>query len=415
MKVAHFADTHFQEGPVLKDIQKCCDFGVETCIKESPDLIVIAGDLWNSGVQLGSPASLAGISFVKRLGDIAPTVIISGTTSHDAPGSIVALKDLRTLYPVYVTDTPHQVAYSKDIGFVPLGLSGMAVFDPCYRNGDGMVLLSLLPTITKANLMASITGSIADTSRQTVDLVRDMLQGWGIINEQARAAGIPTVLVGHGTVTGSILSTGQTMAGKDMEYTTGDLMLAKCDLYCLGHIHKRQEWNGNIFYSGSITRLNQGEQEEKGLYVHIIEKDYMAHDFFETPARIMKTLSPEGLPGVEIAEDVQEGDIVRIVYDVAEADVGKVDKQALIDAAMAKGAASVKIEANIIPTVRVRAEGISREQDIYKKLEKWGATTDTAITEEIAKKLAALEVGQVEALIEELYGRMTDETIKIAA
>jgi exonuclease SbcD len=408
MKIAHFADIHFQNSAALKNIKECVNHGIDVCIKETPDLIVIAGDLCHEGVQLGSAASLAAIAFVQNCGKIAPTVLISGTLSHDAPGSIEAIgKACQGLpYPVYATDRPEQIRLLDSGRFVP----NLASFD------KQVAIISCLPTITKANLMATLTGSIADTSRQTVDLVRDMLQGWGIINEQARTAGIPTVLVGHGTVTGSILSTGQTMAGKDMEYTTGDLMLAKCDLCCLGHIHKRQGWGSNIFYSGSITRLNQGEQEEKGFYIHEVKDDYYPESrFFETPARIMKTLSPEGLPGVEITEDVQEGDIVRIVYDVAEADVGKVDKQALIDAAMAKGAASVKIEANIIPTVRVRAEGISREQDIYKKLEKWGATTDTAITEEIANKLTDLQQGEIEGIIEALYGRMTDETVKIAA
>jgi exonuclease SbcD len=413
MKIFHTADIHKKNQPhVLADIIKCCDFFVAQAIQEKPDLIIIAGDLFDEGVQLGSPASLAAIDFVYKCGNVAPTLLIRGTTSHDAEGSINTLHLLKTLYPVYVTDRIEQIAVKistlkNTIDFVPV---------EGYEPSATGVIISCLPSINKANLMASMSGSVTDTSRETIDLVRDVLQGWGVINKQAKDLGIPTILVGHGTVTGSRLSTGQTLAGKDLEYTTGDLQLAGCDLYCLGHIHKRQSW-GNIFYSGSITRLNYGEQEEKGFYIHELSGNGnpVSSSFIETPARAMRTKRPEGLPGVEVVEDVQQGDLVRIVYEVAEADVGKVDEQAIIDAAVAKGAAEVKIEKQIIPTVRVRAEGISRLGSLEEKLLKWGETTGTGITAGIGEKLELLETGEPEQIIQKLYQEVDHAADSVAA
>ncbi len=421
MKSMHAADIHFNNKPqLLADIIKCCDFFIATAIEEKPDLITIAGDLFDEGVQLGSPASLAAIDFVYKCGNVAPTVVIRGTTTHDAEGSINALAKLKTVYPIYVTDRLEQVGlttggFLTQVSLYRPGQEGEGIQGLADRGGDLLAVISCLPSINKANLMSTMSGSVADTSRETIDLVRDVLQGWGVINEQARALGVATVLVGHGTVTGSQLSTGQTMAGKDLEYTTGDLRLAACDLYCLGHIHKRQEW-GNIFYSGSITRLNYGEAEEKGFYIHEITEGALSSRFVETPARSMRTKRPEGLPGVEVVEDVQQGDLVRIVYEIAEADVGKVDEQAIIDAAMAKGAAEVKIEKQIIPTVRVRAEGISRLGSLEEKLLKWGETTGQGITAGISEKLALLEeMEDPQAIIEHVYEGRVNEANSAAA
>ncbi len=402
MKIAHCADPHFQNKPVLDDIVKCSDYFVDTCLAEDVDLILIAGDLFHEGVQLGSPASLAAIAFVKKCGDIAPTVVIRGTSSHDAENSIAVLNDIKAAYPIYATDRLEQVALTQENHFRALGgAEYQPISSQLYR-----CFFTCLPSINKAGVMAAHAAGagIADTSRETMDLMRDIFQAWGVINGQAREAGIPTILIGHGTVTGSQLSTGQTMVGRDLEFTTGDLQLANCDLYCLGHIHKSQFW-GNIFYSGDLTRLNHGETEAKGFYIHELPHtgNVGISRFIQTPARAMRTKRPEGLPGIEAVEDVQQGELIRIVYDVAEADIGKVDEQAIIDAALAKGAADVKIEKNIIPTVRIRAEGISRETHLEGKLLKWADTTGTGITKEIGEKLAVIETAEVEETITKLY------------
>ena len=417
MNIFHTADIHDKNATVLADIVKCCEFFVAQAFIEKPDLIIIAGDLFDEGVQLGSPASPAAIDFVYKCGNVAPTLLIRGTTSHDAEGSINALEKLKTAYPIYVTDRLEQVGltasgFLAQVSLYRPGQEGEGIQGLADGGGDLLAVISCLPSINKANLMAALSGSVTDTSREAIDLVRDVLQGWGVINKKARDYGIPTILIGHGTVTGSQLSTGQTMAGKDLEYTTGDLHLAGCDLYCLGHIHKRQSW-GNVFYSGSITRLNYGEAEEKGFYIHELSGDGnpVISRFVETPARSMRTKRPEGLPGVEVVDDVQQGDLVRVVYEVAEADVGKVDEQAIIDAAMAKGAAEVKIEKQIIPTVRVRAEGISRLGSLEAKLLKWGETTGQGITAEISEKLTMLEgFEDPQAIIDGLYEGRRNET-----
>ncbi len=404
-RVAHFADLHFMNKPqVLPDIIKCSNFAVNELRVEAPDLIALAGDLVDflaspEGIMIGSPAHMAAVDFVYGCGMIAPTIIVRGTPTHDGPGALDAMARLRTAYPIYVTERPEQIALMNNgdrTDFITL--SETPSLGTYHR-----AIISCLPTISKGNVLAYTSGSVADTTREVQDLMRDMFQAWGVVNEQAGDEGIPTVLVGHGTVTGSELSTGQVMTGKDLEFTTGDLRLAACDVYCLGHIHKAQSW-GSIHYSGSITRLNHGETEEKGFLIHEIEVGgYVSSRTIVTPARVMRTIRQEGLPGIESVEDVQEGENVRIVYTVAEADVGKVDEQAIIAAAMEKGATDVKIEKVIIPTVRVRAEGISKEQSLEAKLAKWGETTGQTIEPAVYHMLGFIGM-EPETIIDELYG-----------
>jgi len=416
MKVAHTADLHFMnKQPILADIIKCGDFALDQFRAEAPDLIVLAGDTVDflaspEGIMIGSPAHLAAIEFVYGCGMIAPTVIVRGTPTHDGPGAVDAFAKLKTAYPIYVTERPEQVRLTRSGAFGDVG----------YMDETTIVVISCLPSINKGNVVAFTSSSVAETTRETQDLIRDMFQAWAVINEEARASGIPTVLVGHGTVTGSQLSTGQVMTGKDLEFTAGDLELTKVDLACLGHIHKRQAfaWPGSlgrVFYSGSITRLNFSEEEPKGFYIHEVEDGEVTSRFVETPARTMVTLRPEGLPGIECFHDVQEGENVRIVYTVSESDVGRVDEEAIKQEALAHGAASVKVEKVIVPIVRLRAEGISKARSLEEKLLKWAETTGQGITREISEKLSLLEESEVESLTADYEEAKAYSTEEVAA
>lgn len=408
MKVLHTADNHLQNNKaLLADTVKCTDFMADQAITERPGLIVQAGDFWDfykTPIEVGSPAELAGTALVKKLKMIAPCVFIRGTNSHDADNSMAIINSIGQGYPAYATDRIEQIVINVSSIESKISFKPIDSFNP----GATAAVISCLPSINKANLMSTLAGSVADTNRDMVDLIRDVLQAWGIVNERARHAGIPTILIFHGTVTGSRLSTGQTMAGKDLELTLGDILLAKAELNCFGHIHMKQSWSGAGYwagYSGSITRLDHGETEEKGFWIHELSgnDNPIISTFHETPARTMRTKRPEGLPGVEVVDDVQQGDLVRIVYEVAEADIGKVDEEAIRQAALAKGAAEVKIEKVIIQTVRVRAEGISREKSLSAKLDRWAEASGYESPEDLYDKLADLQVREVEEIIEDKY------------
>ena len=413
VKVLHCADLHFDDEPGrLQNTVECCDRIITTAQVEIPDLIAIAGDVFERGLVLGSPGTLAAIDFIYRCGNIAPVIITSGTPTHDTANSTEVFNKLATNHPVCATGLPRQVGLTSEKPRRFIGVNGNMEGEP-----ELSLVVSCLPSITRAGLMAMGSLSVDAAAIECAELLRDLFQAWGVTNEKANRLGIPTILVGHGTVKGSRLSTGQRVADPDAEFGTADLRLTKAALICLGHIHMRQQLHDNTFYSGSITRADHGETEEKGFFIHTIAEGEVESRFVETPARRMRTLAPAGtLPDASLIEDVTEGDYVRIVYSIREEDVAQVDDAALRRLAYEKGAAHVKIEKTLLPMTNVRSEGISRLRSLDEKLKRWGELNDQPITASLLDKLRLLQTADEQAILDSYLGKeVLDETRLFAA
>jgi exonuclease SbcD len=397
IKVLHCADLHFDdEQGRLQNTIECCDRVIATAQVDIPDLIAIAGDIFERGLVLGSPGTLAAIDFIYRCGNVAPVVITSGTPTHDTVNSTEVFNKLKTEHPVYATALPRQVGLTKEKPRRFVGVNGN-VED---KQGFSLIV-SCLPSVTRAALMAMGGLSIDAAAIECGELLRDLFQAWGITNEKANRLGIPTIFVGHGTVKGSRLSTGQRVTDPDAEFGIADLRLTKAVLVCLGHIHMRQQLQDNAFYSGSITRADHGETEEKGFFLHTIAEGRVESRFVETPARKMRTLAPAGtLPDASLIEEIEEGDYVRIVYSIREEDVAQVDDAALRRLAYEKGAARVKIEKTVLPMTNVRSEGISRLKSLDEKLKRWGEMNGQPITASLLDKLRLLQTADEQTILD---------------
>jgi exonuclease SbcD len=412
-KIIHCADLHFDdEQDRLRNTVECCDRVVAIAQVEIPDLIAIAGDVFERGLVLGSPGTLAAIDFVYRCGNIAPVVITSGTPTHDATNSTEVFNKLGTEFPVYATGLPCQVGLTKEEPRGFIAANGKIEDKP-----ELSLVVSCLPSVTRAGLMAMGSLSVDAAGIECAELLRDLFQAWGVTNEKANRLRIPTILIGHGTVKGSRLSTGQRVTDPDAEFGTADLKLTKAALICLGHIHMRQQFQDNAFYSGSITRADHGETEEKGFFFHTIVEGRVEPRFIETPARRMRTLAAAGtIPDALLIKDVKEGDYVRIVYSIREEDVAQVDDAALRKLAYEKGAVHVKIEKTVIPMTNVRSEGISGLRSLDEKLKRWGELNGQPITAGLLDKLRQLRTLDEQAIIQSYLGKeASDETRLFAA
>ncbi|OPY76454.1 MAG: Calcineurin-like phosphoesterase superfamily domain protein [Syntrophorhabdus sp. PtaU1.Bin050] len=412
-KILHCADLHFDDEPGrLENTIQCCKKMTETAQGDIPALIAIAGDIYERGLIHGSPGTLAAIDFVCRCGDIAPVVIVSGTPTHDTSNSTEVFKKLRTKYPIYSTDIPGQVYLTKKepLRFIEFERDVDKV-------DEASLLLSCLPSVTRASLMATGTRSMATAGIECAELLRDLFQAWGVLNEEANDRGIPTVLVGHGTVKGSRLSTGQRATDPDAEFGMGDLKLTKAALICLGHVHMPQQVHANAFYSGSVTRANYGETEDKGFYIHTINGSNVTSRFIETPARTMKTIVPvEGMPDISLLDGVNPGDYVKIVYSIRQEEASRVDDAALRKLAYERGATEVKIDKTVLPITNVRSEGISRLKSLTEKLKRWGELNGQPITESLLAKLEMLQTLDEQIILSrDLPKEACDETRLFAA
>lgn len=389
MEIFHASDIHYAP-ETLEEVDRCFTFAVDKAIERGCDAAVLSGDLFDHRIDLNSPAVAAICKQVKRLADLMPVLILQGTRSHDVPGSLDVFKTIGGKYPVFVADRICQVALSGDRRgwFVSDG----GAFPAIPTMVLPMLLVSCLPSVDKGAVAASVG---AENAAQAVgEQVFALLKGWSVMNLAARAMGIPTVVVSHGTVSGSVTEHGVPMAGLDHEFTTGTLFATEASATMLGHIHQHQEWEQHgrrIAYPGSVGRLHFGELTDKGVLLWNVEHDGASAEFVTTPAKNLLQVDFDGPPNMDQLREIAaqaDGAHVRIRYSVDEEHRHAVDKAAI--AALFEKAANYKIEGRVNPIQRTRSEGMNRAATLGEKLAKWGTVTNT-YTGPLAERLALLE------------------------
>lgn len=401
MRIAHISDVHWCEKH-RAEVSRVAWYTHGWLSTARPDAIVISGDLFDHRLEQNSPALLEAIKWVHDLADIAPVLILQGTLSHDAPRALDVFKFIEGEFPIHVADRIEQVVYHA--GLMAFDSSGGWSFEKV--DAGAMALFSCLPSVNKGAVAAAAGAEKA--AGAVGEHVLNLLRGWAPVHEQARAQGIPTVVVSHGTVSGCVTEHGVPMAGLDHEYTTGALFAANADAVMLGHIHKHQAWGQNrqtIAYPGSLGRLHFGEIDPKGFLIWTFgQLEYPELEFIETPAKRLIDIEYQGAPDMQdlAAKAVNlAGAHVRIRYSVDEEHRHSIDRKAIT--AMFEGAEEVKIEARINPVQRQRSAGIVTAASAADRLRHWCEYTNTE-TAPLQERLAVLDVWEAEKIVADIMG-----------
>jgi len=395
IRVAQFSDIHYA-GATLQEVDRCFTFAVDDAIKQGVACAVISGDSTDHALDVHAPAVDALARNIRRLADHCPVLMLQGTFSHEPPGTLNVFRLLGGKYPVHVADTIQQIALMPDG-------SWLASERWCFEEipVDALALFSCVPTVNKAVIAAAV-GAI-NAAQSVGEELASLLKGFAPINAAARNSGIPTIGVSHGTVYGCTTEHGVPMAGFDHEFTTATLFSAQTSAFMLGHIHKHQSWMENervIAYPGSIGRLHYGEEGDKGFLIWEVDATAARFKLVDTPAKRTVEITFDGLPNLEVLQEQVErldieGAYVRVRWTAPEEDRHQVDRAAITETL--RGAASVKLEGRIVPVVRTRAAGISRDAAITAKIATWAIATE-AKTEPLLACLEALQISTPEAI-----------------
>jgi DNA repair exonuclease SbcCD nuclease subunit len=349
--VAVIADSHFCEESRFDECVGLHDWIVRDLAKRNVDLIIHTGDVFE---RKSTPTErIAVANFLRGAAEIAPVIIVRG--NHDALGDLAIYRSLRTRHAITVEETcgVHVVR----------GIAVAAVAWP-----------------RKAHLLASVQGGHQETEQAAGDAMRSVLRGLGA--ELAAHDG-PRILAMHAMVRGSVTSVGQPLVGCDLEIGLEDLALTGAQFAALGHIHKGQSWEHGdmaIVYPGSPRRTAFGEVEEKG-YV-LVEVNGEGDALWESivvPATPMILALDEwsgtgwvlGWPAVDPDKGASvEAAEVRLRYEVASdhRDAAKRAVGEFRDELLRRGAVSVKVDEQVIATMRARAPEISTAKTIDEKL-----------------------------------------------
>jgi exonuclease SbcD len=374
LRVAHFSDLHYA-GATLTEVDRCFSFAVDQAIACGVDCAVISGDSTDHALEVQAPAVAALARAIRRLADHCPVLMLHGTFSHEPPGTLNVFRLLGGRFRVHVADRLAQVALDQDGRW--LESEGWR-FDQIPPGTQA--LFSCVPTVNKAVVAAAV--GAAEAAEAVGERLTALLRGFAPINEAARAAGVPTIGVSHGTVYGCVTEHGVPMAGFDHEFTTGSLFGAGAQAFLLGHIHKHQSWQQDgrvIAYAGSIGRLHYGEQGDKGFLIWNVGAVSARFELIATPAKRTVEIAFEGMPKLEELQQLARtidvtGAFVRVRWTVPEEDRHEVDRAAI--QRVFGAAAEVKLEGRVIPVVRTRAAGISTEASIAAKIAVWARLTE---------------------------------------
>lgn len=376
--IAHFSDLHY--GPKnLDEADRCFGAAINRAIALSVQAAVICGDATDHALDLHAPAAQRLLAQVRRLADHCPVLMLQGTFSHEPPGTLAAFRLLGGRYPVHVADRIEQVGLTR---------TGQWLASDGWRLESAppglAALFSCVPTVNRATVVATVGASQA--AQAVGEHLADLLRGWAPVHAAARALGLATIGVSHGTVFGCITEHGVPMAGFDHEFTTGSLFAAGAQAFMLGHIHRHQAWESSgpagqqcIAYPGSIGRFHYGEQGEKGFLLWEVGADIVRCMLEPTPARRTIDIVFEGKPDLEalqaaVADQEVAGAFVRVRWTIAEEDRHEVDRASILR--LLEGAAESKLEGRIVPVVRTRAAGISQLASLADKVRAWAQATD---------------------------------------
>lgn len=368
IQLAHFSDLHYSQKN-LPEADRCFGAAIDEAICRGATAAVISGDATDHALDVHSPAVERLAGQVRRLADHCPVLMLQGTFSHEPPGTLAVFPMLGGKFPVHVVTRISQIA---------LTAGGRWIESQAWRfdaiPADAQALFTCIPTVNKAVLAAN--ADVCRASEAMGQELANLLAGYAAIHGAARAAGIPTVGVSHGTVTGCVTEHGVPMAGFDHEFTSGALLSAKAQAFMLGHIHRHQHWEQDgrvVAYAGSIGRFHHGETGDKGFLIWEIDACSTRLTLVPTPARRTVDLFFDGKPDLQdivtaAAGGAFDGAFVRVRWTIAEEERHEVDRAA-IKRALA-GAAEVQLEGRVLPVVRSRAAGISRAS-LAGKVQAW--------------------------------------------
>lgn len=325
IKVLHTGDLHIGNFPGPEkdgenarflDICQCLDALVTGAREQQPDIAVIAGDIFHQArvwSDRGLKEQQTAVSFLRELSFICPVVVMRGTPNHDSA------EQFATLTSTFAFDRRVQIITEPGVHLVK-------------GNNGGWLNVACVPGFDRGYYRAQHPGLSSEEENEVfTKAIEDIIIGLKAKCEP----GIPSVLMGHFTITGANMESGQTAFFSQFEPVVypATLAAADYDLVCFGHIHRPQQLDDckNTFYCGAISQLNfNDERQERGYYIHYIGGDgALASTFHRLPTREHLTIR---LNDEDIGEITSTGDwlftepllkyqeeakdkIVRVLYD----------------------------------------------------------------------------------------------------
>jgi len=294
IKLVHFADAHLGSETYgrwdpetglsirLMDFLAALDAIVDRALSEKVDLAIFAGDAYRTR----DPTPTYQREFATRIRRMAQAgiqvVMITGnhdTSNAAGRANTLAIFDALQVENVHVVDR----------------LDVLAII-----TRSGPVQIVALPWIVRSTLLARDDHkgrSMDEINGLMIERIANIItnpQG-GFISQLHPS--LPHVLVSHCTVQGGTYGSERSvMLGQEMVLPPSLIAHPAFDYVALGHLHRHQVLNDHppVIYSGSIERIDFGEeQEQKGFVLAEVERGAADWDFIPLSTRPFVTVDVE--------------------------------------------------------------------------------------------------------------------------
>ena len=376
IKFLHFADIHLgveNYGRLdsstglhtrLNDFILSLSTAIEIAIEKKVDFALFCGDAYKNN----NPSPTHQREFAKQIYRLSqaniPTILVNG--NHDNPLTYGRASTLDIFQTLNIPNT-HVI---NEPGIVNL------------NTAKGIVQIVGIPWPTRNQYLEK-----DEYRNNSIDVINRKIRKRLLkkINSLLSELKLdyPKLLVGHLTIAESVFSGSENYAviGNDPVVPVQFFLDSVFDYVALGHIHKYQNLNTAggvpIVYSGSMERINFGEEkEEKGFCIGSINDEGKAEcEFVPLPTRKMLSINieiknasdPTASFLAELSKYEIRDAIIRINYGITEDQEQKIDFKR-INESLKEAFLVTAITRNINRMSNSRRTSLSEEMDIFSAL-----------------------------------------------
>ena len=376
IKFLHFADIHLgveNYGRLdsstglhsrLNDFILSLSTAIEIAIEKKVDFALFCGDAYKNN----NPSPTHQREFAKQIYRLSqtsiPTILVNG--NHDNPLTYGRASTLDIFQTLNIPNT-HVI---NEPGIVNL------------NTAKGIVQIVGIPWPTRNQYLEK-----DEYRNNSIDVINRKIRKRLLkkINSLLSELNLdyPKLLVGHLTIAESVFSGSENYAviGNDPVVPVQFFLDSVFDYVALGHIHKYQNLNTAggvpIVYSGSMERINFGEEkEEKGFCIGSINDEGKAEcEFVPLPTRKMLSINieiknasdPTASFLAELSKYEIRDAIIRIHYSITEDQEQKIDFKR-INESLKEAFLVTAITRNINRMSNSRRTSLSEEMDIFSAL-----------------------------------------------
>ncbi len=287
MRILHTSDWHIGkndgEQSLLDDQKFFIDSICSIAEKEKVDAVIIAGDVYDRQIASSEAVNLYDYAMTKLCKDLKKKVIIVAG-NHDSAERLSTCSDLLSVAGLYV--------------------SGSLKRDPDVVVFNG-VDVYLLPWFTTEKAK-SVFSEQSDKIESYDDAYKVVLEN--IKNKFDKSK--KHILVSHAFITDSETSTSDRAAEIGAATQVSANLFGGFDYVALGHIHKPQNVNSFIRYSGTPMPYSFGKEEKQEKSVTVVDTDSLTREIIPVPLLHKRTTLSgpyEELLEAKCAEDVRKG------------------------------------------------------------------------------------------------------------